>query len=201
MSRQFLKIHGKLPALRTLPRATGVSRALRARETPKKVWKKVSGASGRGTPKSLEKVSKKSEKSGKSLENVCLGLLRDFLQTFWDPGAGGPGRHFSDFFGISGPEGPRDSCSSREGSQSQHFDQVKWNIKILEIWASTLIRWATKAPEIPAFWSGWSQKPQHFDQTSCKKSKKFKHFDRVRRTTTWFAKSPRKFKLLIRWGT
>ena len=56
-------------------------------------------------------------KSGKSLENVCSGLFRDFFQTFWDPAAGGPGRLFSDFLGISGPEGPRDSCSSREGSQ------------------------------------------------------------------------------------
>ena len=37
--------------------------------------------------------------------------------SFRDPGAGGPGRLFSDFLGISGPEGPRDSCSSSEGSQ------------------------------------------------------------------------------------
>ena len=37
--------------------------------------------------------------------------VRDFFETFGDPGAFGPRRLFSDFFGISGPEGPRDSCS------------------------------------------------------------------------------------------
>ena len=89
--------------------------------------------SGPGVPKSLEKVSKQSEKSGKSLENVCSGKslekvpsrhFRDFFRTFRtvsrlfpDFLGPGPGRLFSDFFGISGPEGPRDSCSSREGSQ------------------------------------------------------------------------------------
>ena len=32
--------------------------------------------------------------------------------------AGGPWRLLKELFGISGPEGPRDSCSSREGSES-----------------------------------------------------------------------------------
>ena len=58
--------------MRTLPRATGVSRALRAR-SPKKPGRRR---------KSLEKVSKKSEKSGKGLETV-------FFQTFWELGPGG----------------------------------------------------------------------------------------------------------------
>ena len=95
--------------LRTLPRAAGVSRALRARN-PKKGLK--------------QKVSRGPKKSGKSLEKVpsrhfrdflqtFLGLFRDFFQTFRGPVAG----LLPDFFGISGLESPRDSCSSREGSQ------------------------------------------------------------------------------------
>ena len=75
--------------IRTLPQATGVSQALRARNQKKNPIKKSPG--GPGGPNSLEKVSKKSDKSGKSLENVCSGPLRDF---------------FKDFFGISGPGGP-----------------------------------------------------------------------------------------------
>ena len=51
-------LHPHIMALRNLPRATGVSRALRARN-PKKVSKEPPGASG-PDPKSLEKVSKKS---------------------------------------------------------------------------------------------------------------------------------------------
>ena len=82
-----------------------VSRGPPAPASPK-VWK-MSG-----------KVSKKSEKSGKSLENVCSGLCREsrLFPDFW-----GPRGLFSDSFGISGPEGPRDSCSSREGSQVKTF--------------------------------------------------------------------------------
>ena len=41
----------------------------------------------------------------------------DFLETFSGSLDGGPGRHFRDFFGISGPEGPRDPCKGRAGSQ------------------------------------------------------------------------------------
>ena len=55
-----------------------------------------------GVPKSLEKVSKKSEKSGKSLEKCLFGTFS---------------RLSADLFRIWGPEGPRDSCSSQEGSQ------------------------------------------------------------------------------------
>ena len=81
-------------------------RSLSGPKSPKSL-KKVSRSPGApGVPKSLEKVSKKSEKSGKSLENVCAGLFRDFFQTF------GAGDLFFRLFGISGPEGPRDSCSS-----------------------------------------------------------------------------------------
>ena len=56
----------------------------------KKVW----------TPKSQEKVSKKFEKSGKSLENACSRLFRAFFQTFWDTRAGGAGRLFQTFLGF-----------------------------------------------------------------------------------------------------
>ena len=64
-------------------------------EIPKKSEKKSLGASGPGVPtKSLEKVSKKSEKSGKGLENVCSGLFRDFL------GPLAPGDFFQTFWGF-----------------------------------------------------------------------------------------------------
>ena len=54
----------------------------------KKSLKRVSP----GVPESLDKVSKKSKKSGKSLkslEKVSLKCPGTFLETFWDPGAGG----------------------------------------------------------------------------------------------------------------
>ena len=87
-------------ALQTLPRATGA----------KKSEKKSPGASGPGVPKSLEKVSKKSRTDIFEICSRLFGLFPDF----W----GLRGRRlFSDFLGISGPEGPRDSCGSREGSQ------------------------------------------------------------------------------------
>ena len=102
--------------LGTSPPLTEVSRALRARDA-EKVSKMSPGASGPGTPKSLKKVSGTvREVSGESRESVSMesvfGVFRDFLETFW-----GPGRHFRDFFGISGPEGPRDLCKGRAGSQ------------------------------------------------------------------------------------
>ena len=50
-------------------------------------------------PKKSGKGLEKVWESGKSLEMS----VRDFFETF-----------FSDFFGTSGPEGPRGSCSSRE---------------------------------------------------------------------------------------
>ena len=78
-------------------------------EVPKKVWKRSPGASGLGVPKSLEKVSKK----------PWTDIFQTFSRLFGPPRASVPGRPFPDLFGISGPEGPRDSCSSREGSQSK----------------------------------------------------------------------------------
>ena len=83
--------------LRTLPRATGVSRALRARN-PIKVWKMSPWASGPGAPKSLEKVSKKSEKSGNF--KVSKVSVRDFCETFRHPGAPAPGDFFQTFLGF-----------------------------------------------------------------------------------------------------
>ena len=92
-------------------------------EIKKKVSKMSPGASGPGTPKSLKKVSgtvrEVSGESPESVWRVFLDCPRDFLETFWGPGAGGPGRHFRDFFGISGPEGPRDLCKGRAGSQAK----------------------------------------------------------------------------------
>ena len=88
-------------------------------ESPPASYRSPSGPPGPKSPKSLpapgsRKVWKKSRKSPKSLEKVSKMSVRDFFQTFWDPGAGGPERLFSDFLGISGP---RDSCSSSEGLQ------------------------------------------------------------------------------------
>ena len=73
---------------------------------PQKVILKVSktsrGQSGK-CPESLRKVS-----------GECFG-------TFWRLF----GRHFRDFFGVSGPEGPRDLCKGRAGSQlHQRFQRV-----------------------------------------------------------------------------
>ena len=89
---------------------------------PPTSYRSLSGPPGPKSPQSLKKVSRGRrpwgpQKSGKSLEKVPNRHFRDFFQTFQDPGAGGSGRLFSDFLGVSGPEGPRDSYSSSEGSQ------------------------------------------------------------------------------------
>ena len=92
-------------------------------EMPKNVSKMPPGASGPGAPKSLQKVSgtvwEVSGESPESVERVFSDCSRDFLETFRGSGAGDPGRHFRDFFGISGPKGPRDLCKGRAGSQSK----------------------------------------------------------------------------------
>ena len=73
-------------------------------------------------------IPKKSEKSFlPGSQKVWKSLSRDFpdFSDFFETfsrlfvalGPEAPGDFFSDFFWISGPEGPRDSCSSREGSQ------------------------------------------------------------------------------------
>ena len=72
---------------------------------PRKGLKKVSR-----TPESLEKVS---NKSLKSLERVSKRSRKDFSRLF-------PACLFSDFFGVSGPDSPRDRCIwSIMGSQSK----------------------------------------------------------------------------------
>ena len=96
---------------------------------PPASYRSLSGPPGPKSQKSLKKVSRGlrpwgPKRSVKSLEKVrqvwkksrkCL--FGTFVETFWGPGAGGPGRPFFRLLGISGPEGPRESCSSREGSQ------------------------------------------------------------------------------------
>ena len=79
-----------------------------APETPKKSEKKSPGASGPGTPR----------ESGKSLEKVPKDFFETFSRLSGGPGAGGPGRLFSDFLGVSGPEGMRDPCKWPTGSQA-----------------------------------------------------------------------------------
>ena len=86
-------------------------------EIPKKSEKSLPGPPAPGSQKVWKKSRKSPEQTLSRLFPDFSGLFRDFFQTFWDPGAGGPGRLFSDFLGISGPEGARDSCSSRESSQ------------------------------------------------------------------------------------
>ena len=84
------------------------------------------GASGPGTPKSLQKspgtLQKHSPNTFRRLSGDLPDCPRDFFETFWGPGAGGPGKHFRDFFGISGSEGPGDLCKGRAGSQELNVD-------------------------------------------------------------------------------
>ena len=90
-------------------------------EIPKKSEKSLLGF-GFGVPKSLEKVSKKSEKSGKSLENVCSGLFRDLSQTFGDPG---PGDFFQTFWGFRARRARETPVARRGGSQSEASEAIQ----------------------------------------------------------------------------
>ena len=99
--------------LRTSPPLTEVSRALRARNA-----EKVSNMSEAPGPRKVSKKSREqSEKTLSTLSGVFSGCSRDFFETFRGSGAGGPGRHVRDFFGVSGPKGPRDLCKGRARSQ------------------------------------------------------------------------------------
>ena len=80
---------------------------------PRKSEKSLPGPPAPGSQKVWKKSQKRSRKDIFETFSRLFGLFGDFFQTFWAPGT------FSDFFGIPGPEGPRDSCSSREGSQLQ----------------------------------------------------------------------------------
>ena len=72
-------------------------------ETPTKSEKSLPGPPAPGPPESLEKVWKKSRKGP---EKTFSKLFPDSL------GAQGrrPRETFFRFFGVSGPEGPRDAC-------------------------------------------------------------------------------------------
>ena len=71
-------------------------------------------------PESLAKVLKK---SGKSLEKRRQKTFSRLFPDCRGPATGGPRRLFSDFFGVSGPEGQRDPCKWSMGSQNSHS---KW---------------------------------------------------------------------------
>ena len=71
-------------------------------ETPKKSEKCLPGPPAPGPP----------QESGKSLEKVFSGPFRDFFQTLETFS-----RFFSDFFGVSGSDRPRDPCKWPTGSQ------------------------------------------------------------------------------------
>ena len=97
------------------------------------------GLSGPKRPrcrKSLKNVSwglrpRNPEESPKSLTNNLKRVFRHFPKTLrrllrlfpglLGSGARGPRRHFRDFFGISGPKGPRDLCKGWAGSQRGRF--------------------------------------------------------------------------------
>ena len=81
---------------------------------PQGPYRGLPGPLGPKCRESLENVSrdlgprdpKKSQKSLGKVRQVCgecpesvFGVLQDFLETFWGPGARGPGRHFREFFG------------------------------------------------------------------------------------------------------
>ena len=81
---------------------------------PRKSLKKVS----RGLwPRDPPRVWKKSRKSLESLEKVSKRSRKTFSRLFPDSA----GRLFSDFFGVSGPEGPRDPCKWSTGSQDLNW--------------------------------------------------------------------------------
>ena len=108
-------------SLGTSPPLTGVSQALRP-EMPKSL-ENVSQGLWLGSPKSLQKVRKKSKTLSRHFPETLRRLPRLSPRLFGDF-FGSPGRRpretFSRVFGISGPEGPRDPCKGRAGSQNFH---------------------------------------------------------------------------------
>ena len=109
-----------------------VSRDLRPR-APKK------------SPKSPGTLQKHSPDTFRRLSGDLPDCPRDFFETFGGLGAGGLGRHFRDFFGISGAEGPRDLCKGRAGSQPAHkfctiFEDMacSQNLPLYRQWMSQL---------------------------------------------------------------
>ena len=84
-------------------------------EIPKKSEKSLPGPPALGS----QKVWKKSRKVPNRHCRDFFQTFRTFSRLFRAPGPEAPKDLFPDFLGISGPEGPRDSCSSREGSQQK----------------------------------------------------------------------------------
>ena len=104
-------------------------------EIPKKSRKCLPGPPAPGP----QKVSKQSKNTLQTLSGDSPETSRTapetFLRLFGASGAGGPERHFRDFFGISGPEGARDLCKGRAGSQiASGLD-----LKSLALWASKVV--------------------------------------------------------------
>ena len=78
------------------------------------------GISGHGTPKKSPKSPGQSKNTLQTLSGDSPEIpqtVAETMENFWGPMAGDTGRHFRDFFGISSPEGPRDPCKGRAGSQ------------------------------------------------------------------------------------
>ena len=95
-------------------------RGLEGPEMPKKSRKCLPGPPAPEPRKVSKKSREQSKKSPESVERVFSDCSRDFLETFRRSGAGGPGRHFLDFFGISGPKGPRDLCKGAGSFATQN---------------------------------------------------------------------------------
>ena len=118
------------------------------------------GLSSRPSPKPrkcLKKVSRGlrprgPRESGKSLEKVFSGPFQDFFQTletfsrlFPDSrgalGPEAPGDFFSDFFGVSGPEGPRVPVNGqRVPNLRAQRPKKKHKFKIGPIWPHTFLK-------------------------------------------------------------
>ena len=111
---------------------------------PPAIYRSLSGPPGPKSQKSLKKVcrgrrprgTQESEKSLEKVPNRHFQTFQTFSGLFQDF-SGPRGRRpretffFRLFGGISGPEGPRDSCSSREGTgslipSSMLASQVAW---------------------------------------------------------------------------
>ena len=92
-------------------------------EIPKKSRKCLPGPPAPGPQKVSKKSRGQSGKSPESLRKVSGECFWTVPGTFWRlkclPGPEAPGDILVYFFGISGPEGPRDLCKGRAGSQPE----------------------------------------------------------------------------------
>ena len=107
---------------------------------PRKSLKKVS----RGLrPRDPPRVWKKPRKSLESLEKVSKRTLETFSRLSRGPGAGGPGRLFSDFFGVS-----RVATRALTGAPRPGGPESPKNQKVADVWKKDVFRLAPLQSEI-----------------------------------------------------